>query len=180
MGNPSTIALGPGLLYTGLIGTTEPVDLVSAMPAGWTPLGYTFEGNKFSYQLTTAPVEVAEELDPLRNVPTGRTIKVAFTLAEITASNLKRALNGGVITVGSGFVKYEPPAFGTEQRAMYAWTSDDGQERWVFRQCLSAGTVELDRKKGADKAGIPFELMLEKPLTGLQPFAVFALSPARA
>jgi hypothetical protein len=179
MANPSAIALGPGQLYIGLLGSAEPTDLVTAWASGWTGLGYTFEGNKFIYQLNTAPVEVAEELDPIKNVPTGRVIKVNFTLAEITITNLKRALNGGTVTTAGGVVIFDPPAFGTEVRSMFGWQSDDGQERWIFRQCLSQGAVEADRKKGADKAGFPFELLLEKPATGLQPFRVI-MSSARA
>jgi len=179
MGNPTTISLGPGQLYISGVSLTEPTDLVTAWPSNFVNLGYTFEGNKFGYQLNVAPVEVAEELDPIRYAPTGRTIKVSFTLAEVTATNLKRALNGGTITTGSGFVTFDPPAFGTEQRAMYGWQSDDSQERWIFRQCLSTGNVEVSRKKGADKAGFPFELNLEKP-AGVQPFRAIFASPARA
>lgn len=178
MGNPAATSLGPGLLYTAPLGTTEPADLVSAW-TGWAALGYTFDGNVFRYKLNVDPVEVAEELDPVRYAPTGRVTKVTFTLAEITATNVKRALNGGTITTGSGFVTYDPPAPGTEVRAMYGWQSDDGQERWIFRQCISSGDIEISRKKGADKAGIPFELNLEKPV-GLQPFRVIEISPARA
>jgi hypothetical protein len=179
VGNPSALSLGPGTLYTAQLLSTEPSDLVTAWPAAWAALGYTHEGNDWSYQLNTEGVDVAEELDFVRIVPTGRVIQVKFVLAEITATNLSRALNGGTIVTGSGFVTYEPPAFGTEIRKMYGWQSDDGQERWVFRQCMSGGTVEMGRKKGAAKAGIAFELNLEKP-TGVQPFKVIMASPARA
>jgi hypothetical protein len=179
MGNPNAISLGPGTLRIADLGSTEPTDLTTAWPAAWVELGYTFEGNQWSYELAVEPVEVAEELDPIRYATTGRVIKVGFTLAEITATNLKRALNGGTIVTGSGFVTYEPPAFATETRKMYGWESDDAQERWVFRQCLSAGTVETSRRKGADKAGFPFELNCEKP-AGVQPFKTIFASPARA
>lgn len=179
MGNPNAISLGPGKLKYALLGSPEPTDLVSAWPGAYVDLGYTHEGSDFSYELETENVEVEEELDPLRVVPTGRVIQVKFVLAEITATNLKRALNGGTIVSGSGYVTFEPPAIGSEQRAMYGWESDDGQERWVFRQCFSGGTVEMSRRKGADKAGIAFELTAEKP-AGVQPFKVIMASPARA
>ncbi len=179
MGNPSAIGLGPGTLYITDLGSTEPSDLVSPWPAAWVGLGYTHEGNEFSYQLNVDPVDVAEELDPVAYAPTGRVIQVKFTLAEITATNLKRALNGGTIVAGAGFVTFEPPAFGSETRKMYGWQSDDAQERWIFRRCLSAGSVASSRKKGADKAGLPFQLNCEKP-AGVQPFKVIMASPARA
>jgi len=178
VGNPNTIALGPGTLYIAALLSTEPSDLASAWPAAWTALGYTHEGSEWSYTLATAPVEVAEELDPLQIVPTGRTVQVKFALAEITATNVKRALNGGTIATSAGFVTFEPPAFGTEVRSMFGWQSNDAQERWVFRQCLSSGAVTAQRKKGADKATLPFELTCEKP-AGAQPFkAIFATARA--
>jgi hypothetical protein len=141
MGNPNAISLGAGKLKYAPLGTTEPSDLVTAWVSGWVDLGYTHDGNQFSYALDTDKVEVAEELDPLQIVPTGRAIQVKFILAEITASNLKRALNGGTITTGSGFVTFDPPTITGAVRAMYGWESDDLQERWIFRQCLSRSTV---------------------------------------
>ena len=179
MGNAQALSLGPGTLRVANIGTTEPIDLVTAWPAGWVQCGYTFEGHVFSYQLELAAVEVAEELDVLLWVPTGRKGKVTFTLAELTASNLKRALNGGVMSTGAGFVTIEPPDFGTETSLMYGFESTDATERWVFRQCKSAGEIQISRKKGADKAGIPLELNLEKPAAA-RLFKAMMATPVRA
>jgi hypothetical protein len=179
MGNPTAISLGPGKLKIALLGSTEPTDLVSPWPVAWIDLGYTFEGSDFNYQLNTEEVTVAEELDPLLVAATGRTISVKFTLAEITATNLKRALNGGTIVSGGGFVTFEPPSFTAIVRNMYGWESDDLQERWVFRQCLSTGAIETQRRKGASKAGFPFEVRCEKPAS-VQPFKTIFASPARA
>ena len=179
MGNVNAIALGPGTLYTAAVGAAEPATLVAAWDAAWTDLGYTFEGHTFSSESTVEEVEVAEELVPLLYVTTKVVAKAEFTLAEVTATNLSRALNGGTITTGSGFVTFEPPAIGAETRRAYAWQSTDGEERMVWRQCFNSGTVEINRRKGADKAGIPFELNLEKP-SGLQPWKYYAVSPDRA
>ena len=153
MGNVNAIALGPGTLYTAAVGAAEPATLVAAWDAAWTDLGYTFEGHTFSSESTVEEVEVAEELVPLLYVTTKVVAKAEFTLAEVTATNLSR-------------------------RA-YAWQSTDGEERMVWRQCFNSGTVEINRRKGADKAGIPFELNLEKP-SGLQPWKYYAVSPDRA
>jgi hypothetical protein len=179
MGNPAAIALGPGTLYQAALGSSEPNDLATGWVAAWVALGYTHEGSDFSYQLNTEDVEVAEELDPVSVEAVGRVIMVKFVLAEVTASNLQRSLNGGIITTGTGFVTFEPPAFGTLTRRMYGWESDDAEERWVFRQCLSTGSVEMARRKGAAKSGIPFELRCEKPV-GAAPFKTIFASPARA
>lgn len=173
MGNPATIALGAGTLYIAPLGTPEPTNLATAWDEDWIDLGYTAEGSEFAYEITSAPVEVAEELDPVRIVTTGRNARVNFALAEITAANLKRALNGGTITSGTGIVTFDPPAIGTEVRTMLGFQSEDDQERWIFRQCLQSGSVAIARRKGADKSTMPVSFALEKP-AGLQPFrAIF-------
>jgi hypothetical protein len=160
-----------------VIGTAEPADLVSAMPNGWIGMGYTFEGHQFASALTLANVEVAEELDPLFVVPTTRVVSVKFISAELTARNLQRQQNGGLITAASGCYYFDPPAAGVPVMYMYAWQSDDGLERRIYRQCINGGSGTTDRKKGADKAGLPFELICMKP-AGLQPFRVI-VDPTR-
>jgi len=182
-GTPGALALGPGYLYLAPLGTSEPVDLATAwasVSAAWVLLGYTDDGSEFDYQLNADPVPVAEELDPISNAPTGRAMSVQFSMAEITATHMKYAFNGGTITAGTGVVKFEPPALGTELRVMLAFESEDHTERWIYRQCFNTGQIALPRKKGAAKAVIPVVFQLEKPATGLQPFAAIMASPARA
>jgi len=171
MGNPTQISLGPGKLKVALIGSAEPTDLVTAWPVAWLDIGYTHAGTNFTSTLSTANVEVAEELWPVAVVPTGIVAQVKFIAAQLTAKILQRAYNGGTITTGSGFVIFDPPPAGVPVRYMYGWESDDLQERWIFRKCLNAGAVSIDRQKGENKAGIPFELNLEKP-AGVEPFRV--------
>jgi len=181
-GTASAISLGPGYLYIGPIGTVEPTDLTTAsttVDAGWVALGYTKEGSQFSYQLDTDKVEVAEELDPIKTAVTARTAKVSFSLAEVTATNLKRAMNGGTVTTGTGIVTFEPPDLGAEVRTMLGFESEDHQERWVFRQCFSDGEVSIERRKGADNATIAVEYELEKP-TSARIFKAIMASPGRA
>lgn len=172
MANPSAISLGAGSLYIAPLGATEPTTLTGAWGDTWIGLGYTDDGSEFKYDLATENVEVAEELDPIRVVPTGRTISVAFALAEITATNLQRALNGGTITTGTGTVTFEPPVLGSESSTMLGWQSEDGEERWVFRKCRQTGSLTISRKKAPNKATMPVEFTLEKPDSGAQPFKV--------
>lgn len=162
-GTPSNITLGPGMLYIAPLGSTEPVDLATAWDAAWTLLGYTDEGSEFSYKLDTDDVTVAEELDPIKTATNSREAKVSFALAEVTATNLKRAMNGGTITAGTGIVTFEPPDLGTETRTMLGFEAENHEERWVYRQCFSNGEVTMPRKKGSDKTIIAVEYKLEKP-----------------
>lgn len=173
-GNPAAVALGPGYLFLAVLGSDEPVDLATPWDAAFKPLGYTQEGSTFSYAPSYEPVEVAEELDPIDSVATGRQIRVSFSLAENTALNYKRAMNGGIITVTGvapdQVFKFEPPELGDEVQVMLGFESEKHDERWAWRQCKQVGTVETARRKGAEKGLIPMEFEVYKPATGEKPF----------
>lgn len=189
MANPNTIAAGPGKLYIAPIGTTEPTAVTSALPSQWVALGYTEEGNQFTHDVNTGNIEVAEELDPVKVVDTGRVISVAFSLSEVTAKNLQRALNGGTINTAAGVTTFTPPALGAGVRTMLLWDDDDQSvadnavnalrtERWIYRRAYQTGSVALARRKGATNAVIPATFTLEKP-SGLQPYVVLVADPLR-
>jgi len=182
-GSPTALSLGPGILYAGAIGRVEPTDLITAwtsVDAGWIALGYTDAGSEFDYQLNTSPVNVAEELDPISNVPDGRVASLTVNLAQLTATNLKLALNGGVITTGTGIVTIEPPDLGTEVRTMIGFESEDHSERWVWRQCLQNGQMKITRAKGANNATIATVFSLEKPASGSRLFKAVLATPLRS
>ena len=186
----NAIATGPGYLYYAPLGTALPANTVAgsvftdawASAGAWALLGATDEGSSFSYELDTEDIEVAEYLDPVQVVATGRTINIAFSLVNISATNLKRALNGGTITTsGSGATtlnEYAPPALGAEVRCMIGWESLDNTERLVGRQCFQTGNVEIARRKGADKAMLPLEFRLEKP-SSADPFTYWTAGTTR-
>jgi hypothetical protein len=182
-GVPGALSLGPGQLFYSVLGSTEPTDLTTAwatVDTDWVMLGYTGDASEFKYQPATEDVEVAEELDPVATRSTGRTILVSFALAQNTATNLKRALNGGTITPSGGIVTYEPPDLGGEASCMIGFEAEDSQERWVFRECWQQGDLTLTRGKGAAKVLIPCEFKVNKPATGLKPFKVIYASANRA
>lgn len=178
----------PGKLYIASLGTDEPTSVSSAWPSGWVALGYTDEGSAFNYEITTDNVEVAEELDILARVSTGRDASVEVALAEITYRNLTVAFNGGVIS-GSGVGDdtnwtFEPPALGSETRIMLGWdalpTVATNDLRIVFRQCLQGGSLGLENRKGSTKSTIAANFQLEKPATGsalLKIWGGYALNP---
>jgi len=169
--NSAALRFGkPGKLFVAPLGTTEPTTTTAAWGAGWVPLGYTDEGSSFNYEISTDNVEVAEELDVVARVTTGRDASVEFALAEITYRNLTMAFNGGII-VGDGTAwTFEPPDLGSEARVMLGWdampTVGSNDLRIVFRQCLQGGSIGLENRKGATKSTISMNFMLEKPATG--------------
>lgn len=174
-GNPTNIALGPGILYLAALGTAGPTTLDDVWVTAWSALGYTNDGSAQSYAPSYEDVEVAEELEPLDSTPTGRTLSVQFTLAEMTAKNLQAAFNGGTITFTAAavgppavraFTKFEPPPLGVETHVAIGFQAEDGLERIWWRDCKQVGNVETGRRKGADKAGIPCEFRAYKPASG--------------
>ena len=169
--NAAAVRFGkPGKLYIAPIGTAEPADEKAVWGAGWVPLGYTDEGSVFNYELSVDNVEVAEELDPLARVTTGRDASIEFALAEITLKNLTIAFNGGPV-VGDGLVwEFEPPDLGAEQRVMIGWDAynavADNDLRMIFRRCLQGGSIGMENRKGVTKSLIAANFQLEKPLDG--------------
>lgn len=182
-GRPDQISLGPGYIYAGELGATEPIDLVTPweeVDDRWVGLGYTETGSEFSYQLQTQPVKVAEELETIRNAPDGRTASVTFNLAQLTATNLQLAMNGGQLQTPAGLVIFEPPDLGEEVRSMLGWESEDHTERWIWRQAIMNGALKITRQKGATPASLACVFELEKPETGLRLFKAILEAPLRA
>lgn len=165
-GIASNVTLGPGRLYVAPIGTAEPTDATSPMPSAWRPIGYTEQGTGFTTETTSEPVEVAEELDPIRYVNTRRLSSVAFEMAEATRRNLALALNLGA-NADNDDTALEPLDPEDEVRIMIVWDSDDTpgatNRRWLFRQCYQSGQVELANRKAPQKRLIGVNFRLEKP-----------------
>lgn len=178
--NKGQLALGPGLLRIAPLGSPEPVDLISPWDPAWTEMGYTREGSKITYELDTGKVEAAEEIDPIHIAINSRNLKVGFMLLQLTAANLRTAFNGGSIVAGVDIVTFEPHQPGEEIRIMLGFESEDATERWVFREGLQTGNVEMERKRGADAAGLAQEFQLAKPSPSVLPFKTILASPARA
>lgn len=163
MGDPTAVRIGPGILKIAPLGSTEPVDLATAWDAAFIDLGYTEEGSSFVFENTFEDVMVAEELEPVEILQTTRQITVNFAAAELTATNIQRAFNGGEVVTGTGIVTFEPPDAGDYTPVMIGWESDDGLERWVFRRCIQVGNVEIARRKAPAKAQVPMSFRCTKP-----------------
>jgi hypothetical protein len=165
------VRVGPGKLYWGAVGATEPATLVTAWAVAWTDLGYTVEGSSFTIAPSFEDIEVAEEFDPIDTQKTGQAMTVAFALAQLTAENLQLAMNGGTITTGTGEKTIEPPgSTAVPTYVALGWRSTDAKEQFVWRRCLQTGDIEIARRKAPDKASIPASFRVMLPTTG-NPFA---------
>jgi hypothetical protein len=166
----NALALGAGYLYWAALGTSEPGWTVTGSVftdawTGWSLLGITREGHELSYEISTDTIEAAEYLDPLMYVTTGRSGGISFDLMQVHATNFRRALNGAApTTTGSGTTlrsTVRPPAAGAELRCQLGWESQDNTERLIALQCFQSGTIQVQRRKGADNASIPVEFKFE-------------------
>jgi hypothetical protein len=170
--NAAAVRFGkPGKLYMGLtLLAVEPTAVNTAWSADWIPMGYTSEGSAFNYSISTDNVDVAEELDVLARVTTGRDASVEFALAEITKRNLNIAFNGGVVLGDGAAWSFEPPDLGAETRVIIGWDASPdpltNDLRIIFRQCLQGGSLGLENRKGSAKSTIATQFQLEKPATG--------------
>jgi hypothetical protein len=162
-------------------------------------IGFTDKGNDFSWKPTFQPVEVDEEIMPLRQVPSMYEGTVSFAIAEITVQNLLAALNGGIgsslnaAQTGSnadGSLWVEPGTPGTEQRLMIGWdaanegaapkATDPILGRAIYRQCVQTGEIKGTHQKGNNKYLYAVTFSFEKPATGLQPWRnIFPASVAQ-
>jgi hypothetical protein len=95
------VRVGPGTLYSAVVGATEPTNLAASWGVAWTDLGYTEDGSVFTITPSFEDIEVAEEFDPIDVLKTGQDMTVAFNLAQLTAENLQIAANGGTIATNS-------------------------------------------------------------------------------
>lgn len=168
-GKPGKLYIAPVESAPG-VPTTEPAAIDDAWPTGWVPLGYTDEGSVFNYELSVDNVEVAEELDPIARVTTGRDASVEFALAELTYRNLTIAFNGGIVTGDGMEWEFEPPDLGNEERVMVGWDASfdplTNDLRMIFRRCLQGGSLGIENRKGTTKSVIASTFQLEKPLDG--------------
>jgi len=171
MADRTKIRIGPGKLMAAVVGTAEPADLTVAWNAAFLAgdLGYTEEGSTFTISPEFEDVEVAEEIDPIDILPVGRTMSVEFALAEITAENFQRVLNGGTITTGTGLKTFEPAAASSAPTYLaLAWedTLAVHKERYVWRRCIQTGDIEISRRKAPDKATLGASFRVALPTSG--------------
>lgn len=179
-----------GFVFWAPLATAEPTHAALASTydldvwsASWINLGATKEGPTFRYEMTVEPVTVAELLDPVRFVTTGRSGSFTFALANYTLQNLKRCFNGGTVATVSGAgvtlsSSYVPPAPGSEIRAMIGFESLDHTYRLIMYQTINSGAVESSFAKGADYATLACTFNFEVPSSGI-PWKAYGAGTAR-
>lgn len=168
--NPAAVITGPGLLFVAPIGTTEPVDSTTVLPAAWKSIGFTADGTTVTREQTWNAIAVEELLNPVRWEPSVVSDMVAFSMAESSKSKLALAMNMGA-AVTDDLLSLEPPAVGAELRVMLCLNATSGA-RWIWRRCIQTGASAMPRKKSPDKMVIPVTFRLED-VSPLKPWLVW-------
>lgn len=171
---------GPGTLYQGVFGATEPVDTaVNATPAAsaWTDMGGTLDGAKLNIDQTFSELMVDQLIDRVGSRLTKRDVMVSTNLAEATLTNLQQAINGGTAASGSGFSSLDPTTTSSATQPNYFAAILDGfapssfRRRVILRKVLNTSKVELAYTKDKQTV-IPVELTGHYVSSSITPFHI--------
>jgi hypothetical protein len=154
---PGNVAMGPGTLYVGDFGATEPagdaVGIAQTPGVDFTDVGGTLGGLSIALNQDIKDLE----FDQLNMAVGGRITKqeaiFSAKLAEMTLDNLVLAMNGGTLTSGSGYDAYDPDTGGSENEPDYKAIIFDGfgarglRRRVILRKCLNTENLEVEATK---------------------------------
>lgn len=152
----TNLILGPATIYTGAFGATEPADTSVASDVDamvWTDLGGTTDGLMIDIDQQFTELGVDQVVDRVGSRLTKRDTQFSTNLAEATLENLAIALNGGTVSSGSGFKKYEPNAASSATQPTYKALIVDGyapggfRRRIIARRVLNIAKVSFAYKK---------------------------------
>jgi hypothetical protein len=157
----TNITAGPGTLYTGVFGATEPADsTVNTTPAAstWADVGGTQDGSTISVSREFLELEVDQIVDVPGRRLTKRDIQVKTNMAEPTLSNLVTVLNGGASAASAAYATYDPDNTTAATQLTYRAILLDGfapqtaaavsmRRRLIVRKVLSIEDVDVDYKK---------------------------------
>lgn len=154
----TNLLAGPGTMYRGDVGATEPLDTAigSAPGVGWTDLGATDGGLTMTVSREMFKLRMDQTTEaPSRRV-TERDVTLATALAEVTLENYALAWGqpSSGITAGTGFKAVDlsgaQDVNGEPRMDALLW---DGygpgglRRRIIARKCLNSESVESAYKK---------------------------------
>lgn len=178
----TNLTLGPGEMFSGDFGATEPADsdISNEIPntsvsGSWTDLGGTQGGITLELNQEYTELEVDQVVDIPGRRLTKREFKLNTNLAEPTLENYQLASNGGEITTGSGYRTYEPSQDDSGDTPTYKALIFDGYgpnslKRRVFaRRVLNVATVGQEYMKDSQLL-FPVEFSCHYVSTSIRPF----------
>lgn len=132
----------------------EPATPLDPVPVGWTNLGGTLDGINLTIAQSFEPIVADQVVDVLFSVPNERSFNVETNLLQATLDSFKRVSNGGLITSGLGFRKWEPQVDLVNEDVLYSSIivrgrgADTGRKRDIIvRRTLVTDDVEFSYMK---------------------------------
>jgi hypothetical protein len=178
----SNLIMGPGTLYKGDEGATEPADSDVTSPLNetsvsgeWIDLGGTNGGVTLELDQEYTELEVDQIVDIVERRLTKREFKVNTSLAEPTLENFVIANNGGTVTTGSGFKTFDPKQDTSATQPTYVALIFDGiapsslRRRVIARRVLSVAGIGQEYTK-EDQTLFPVEFSCHYVDTNTPPF----------
>lgn len=157
----TNLAMGPGTLYVGTFGATEPADTAAGLattPATpFVDVGGTMGGLTFTVNQQFKEMEVDQLVEiPERRV-TRREASFKTQLAEVTLNNLVLALGSGTATIGATGIPdtFVPNNIDSAGSPTYSSIIFDGagaggyRRRVIVRKVLSTENVDVTNSKDA-------------------------------
>ena len=104
---------GPAVLYTGLLGATEPATVAAAPSTGWTDVGGTKDGVELQINDEYAVLDVDQIIYEIQRRRTKRVVTAKTSLAEATLANLALAIANAapvanVLNADDGLAAFAP------------------------------------------------------------------------
>lgn len=156
----TNLTLGPGEMFRGDYGATEPGDAEvsnemanTTVSGSWDDMGGTQGGITLELNQEYTELEVDQVVDIPGRRLTKREFKLNTNLAEPTLENYQLASNGGEITTGSGYRTYEPSMDDSGDTPTYAALIFDGygpnslRRRVIARRVLNVASVGQEYMK---------------------------------
>lgn len=152
----SNLTMGPGDLYSGIVGAVEPLDAaVNIAPAAsaWNGLGGTNGGVKVTFQRSYDELVVDQIVDIVGRRLTKREFTLDTTLTEPTMENLVLSMNETPAVTGATYKMMEPTNDNSASQANYYAIIMDGyapggfRRRIIGRRMLSVSNVAFEYGK---------------------------------
>lgn len=149
---------GPGTLYLGAFGATEPADsAVNTTPSAstWTDLGGTSDGATITMTQAFSELKVDQLIETVGRRLTQRDVGVKTSLAEPTLANLALTTNNSSPVASSGYTTLDLDTATSATQPLYKAFMIDGyapaglRRRIIIRKGLNTASPELAYKKDA-------------------------------
>jgi len=178
----TNLTLGPGEMFRGNFGATEPTDAEVAMDMSetavandWDDMGGTQGGITLELNQEYTELEVDQVVDIPGRRLTKREFKMNTNLAEPTLENFQLAANGGEIVPGTGYRSYEPSMDTSGDTPTYSALVFDGygpnslKRRVIARRVLNVATVGQEYMKDSQTL-FPVEFSCHYISKSIRPF----------